>query len=50
MHKHKRYTDEEITRGLLIERATRGVEQLHRAALAAEDEYGFELGLTAPEL
>lgn len=50
MHNHKRYTDEEITRGLLIERATRGVEQLHRAALAAEDEYGFELGLTAPEL
>ncbi len=46
----KRFTEQEITRGLLIERSMRGLEQLRRAALAAEEEYGFDLGLTAPEL
>ncbi|HQR52954.1 MAG TPA: pyruvate kinase [Burkholderiales bacterium] len=50
MLERKRFTEEEITRGLLVERATRGVEQLRRAALAAEEEFGYELGLTAPEL
>jgi pyruvate kinase len=50
MHNRKRFTEEEVTRGLLIERATRGVEQLRRAALAAEEEFRYELGLTAPEL
>jgi pyruvate kinase len=50
MQKRKRFTEREVSRGLLIERATRGVEQLRRAALAAEEEFGVELGLTAPEL
>jgi pyruvate kinase len=50
MHDHQRFTEEQITRGLLVERATRAVEHLRRAALAAEEEFGFELGLTAPEL
>jgi pyruvate kinase len=50
MQNRKRYTEDEVTRGLLVERATRGVEQLRRAALAAEEEFALELGLTAPEL
>jgi pyruvate kinase len=50
MRKRKRFSEREVARGLLIERATRGVEQLRRAALAAEEEFGVDLGLTAPEL
>ena len=50
MQMQRRFTEREVARGLLIERAARGVEQLRRAALAAEEEFGTELGSTAPEL
>jgi pyruvate kinase len=50
MGQPQRYTDQEVRRGLLVERATRGVEQLRRAALAAEEEFAVELEAIAPEL
>ena len=46
----RRFTEREVSRGLRVERATRGIEQLRKAALAAEDEFAAELGRTAPQL
>ncbi|HXX84853.1 MAG TPA: pyruvate kinase [Casimicrobiaceae bacterium] len=40
----------EVSRNLRLERAARGVEELRRAALAAEQEFRAELGLAAPSM
>jgi pyruvate kinase len=39
-----------LSRALRLERATRGVEELRCAALAAEQEFGAELDLVAPSM
>jgi len=49
MAKKKRFTATEVSRAMLVERSFRGVEQLHRAALAIEEELADALGRTAPE-
>ncbi len=49
MTKRTRYTANEISRTVLIERATRGVEQLRKSARAIEEEFADALEKTAPE-
>ena len=46
----KRRTEREVARTLRLERAARAVEELRGAALAAEREFGDELGLVAPAM
>ncbi len=46
----KRRTEHEVSRMLRIERAARGVEELRRAALTAEEEFGPELEAVAPSM
>ena len=48
--KAKQRTEREVATALRLERAARGVEELHRAALAAEREFGAELDLVAPSM
>jgi len=43
-------TEREVTLALRLERAARGVEELRRAALAAEHEFNAELDLVAPSM
>jgi pyruvate kinase len=45
-----RRTEREVTRMLRLERATRGVEELRHAALAAEQEFSGELDAVAPPM
>ena len=43
-------TERETSRAIRLERANRGVEELRRGALAAEQEFSAELGLAAPSM
>ena len=45
----KRRAERDIVRSLRLERAARGVDELRRATVAAEDEFGTELDLVAAE-
>jgi pyruvate kinase len=46
----KRRTEREVARTLRLDRATRSVDELRRAALAAEQEFAGELDATAPSM
>jgi pyruvate kinase len=46
----KQRSEREVSRSLRLERAARGVEELRRATLAAEQELGAELDQVAPEM
>src|SRR5215831_10619013 len=46
----KQRTDREVSRAIRLGRAKRGVEELRRAALAAEQEFSAELKLVAPSM
>ncbi len=46
----KRRTEREVSRMLRLQRAARGVEELRRAALAAEHEFATELDAAAPSM
>jgi pyruvate kinase len=46
----RRRTEREVSRGLRLDRAARGVEELRRAALEAEREFATELDATAPSM
>src|SRR6516164_5514062 len=46
----KQRTEGEVSRAIRLGRAQRGVEELRRAALAAEQEFGAELKLVAPSM
>ena len=46
----KQRSDREVSRALRLERAARGVDELRRAALAAEQEFGAELDRVAPAM
>jgi pyruvate kinase len=46
----KQRTQSEVARSLRLERAARGVEELRRAAVAAEQEFSAELDLAAPSM
>jgi pyruvate kinase len=46
----KQRTEREVARALRLERAARGVEELRRSALAAEQEFAAELELVAPSM
>ena len=46
----KQRTEGEVSRAIRLGRAQRGVEELWRAALAAEQEFSAELGLAAPSM
>ena len=46
----KQRTEPEVSRAIRLERAKRGVEELRRAALAAEQEFSAELKLAAPSM
>jgi len=43
-------TEREVSRAIRLARATRGIEELRRAALAAEQEFSVELTLVAPSM
>ncbi len=45
-----RRTERELSRALRLDRAARGVDELRRAALAAEQEFAIELDATAPSM
>jgi len=45
-----RRTDREVSRALRLERAARSVEELRRAAMAAEQEFATELDAAAPSM
>ncbi len=49
MNPKNRSTERQVRRALSLERAARGVEQLRRAALAAEDEFAELLERAAPD-
>jgi pyruvate kinase len=46
----RRRTEREVSRALRLDRAARGVEELRRATLAAEQEFAAELELAAPSM
>jgi pyruvate kinase len=46
----QRRTKRDVPRALRLERATRGVDKLRRAALAAEEEFANELDAAAPSM
>ena len=46
----QRRTEREVSRTLRLDRAARGVDELRRAALAAEHEFAKELDATAPPM
>jgi pyruvate kinase len=46
----QRRTEREVSRTLRLDRAARGVDELRRAALAAEQEFTAELDATAPSM
>src|SRR5215467_1509312 len=46
----KQRTEREVSRAIRLGRANRGVEDLRRAALVAEQEFGAELDLVAPSM
>jgi pyruvate kinase len=46
----KQRTEREVVESLRLERATRGLEELRRAALAAEQEFNAELDRVAPSM
>ena len=46
----QRRTEREVARTLRLDRASRSVEELRRAALAAEREYAAELDAAAPAM
>jgi pyruvate kinase len=46
----KRRTEHEVSRALRLDRAARGVDELRRAALAAEQEFAAELNATAASM
>ena len=45
-----RRTEREVAQTLRLDRAARGVDELYRAALAAEQEFAAELDGTAPSM
>lgn len=45
-----RRTEREVSRALRLDRAARGVDELYRAALAAEQEFAAELDAAAPSM
>jgi len=46
----QRHNEREASRALRLDRAARGVDELRRAALAAEQEFAAELDATAPAM
>ena len=46
----QRRTEREVSRTLRLDRAARGVDELRRAALAAEQEFAAELDAAAPSM
>ena len=46
----KRRTDREVSRALRLDRVARSVDELRRAALAAEQEFAAEIEATAPSM
>ena len=46
----QRRTEREASRALRLDRAARGVDELRRAALAAEQEFAVELDAAAPSM
>ena len=46
----QRRTEHEVSRALRLDRVARGVEELRRSALAAEQEFAAELDAVAPSM